>query len=92
MIALRLPTRLVALLLAVAACPVHALESAPTPRPSVAEQARAFGTRVKEDAKAVGKAAQEEGKKIGAASRKQAAALKTRVKAHTAKADRPEGK
>lgn len=78
--------RLLTLLLALAACPMHAAETADAPTPSVAEQAKAVGRTVKQDAKAVGKAVQEEAKKVGKAAKEQAKVLKAKVKEHTSKA------
>ncbi len=92
MISTTVPARLLALLLVLAACPAQAVEPAPTPKPSIAEQAKAVGAQVKQDAIAVGTAVKKEAKKVGAATRKQVAIIKTKVKAQTGKADEPEYK
>jgi hypothetical protein len=89
MTTLALQTRLLTLLLALAACPTHATEPAPATKPTVAEQARAIGAQVKQDAQAVGQAVKKEATKIGHAAKEQAIVLKTKVKAQTGKADEP---
>lgn len=89
MTTLPMRARMLSLLLALSAYRTQATESTDAPKPSVAEQARAFGKQVKQDARKVGTAVKEEATKVGHAARKQAKVLKTKVTAHTAKADDP---
>jgi len=83
---------LLSLLLTLPAYVAQAADSAAPPKPSVADQARAFGNQVKQDAREVGKAVKEEATKLGHAAKKQAHVIKNKVVAHTGHADEPKPK